>query len=157
MNLSDLASAIYTRLTGDATLSGYLTGGIRNYYAQPDASQTEATPLPYLVYVIDFGQTSNSQKGQTQEMLVTVDMYVPRQSGYVLCSQVIERVNGDATDQITGVPTFGLHLWTPTLATGNWVADVMQCSDGSSVSDDKDWFRYALVFSCHLSRTSPTS
>ena len=39
-----LETALYTKLTGDATLMGYLAGGVHNKVAKPE------TPYPYLVF-----------------------------------------------------------------------------------------------------------
>lgn len=155
MNLADLASAVYTRLTGDSTLTGYLGGGIRHFYNKSD--QPENSKTAYAVYTLDIGDHEFSSRGSVWDIDTTVTVSVPRETTYATQSAALERVYGDAEEQTTVLPSFGLHRWTPTLASGNWTAGIMVCIDGSTLTTDPDWFHAALVFRCRLSREAPTS
>ena len=151
MNLAGLAAAVYTRLTGDATLLALLTGGVRHFYSV--ASEPENAQTPYAVFTVDIGEHVFSPKGSVWDLDVTITVSCPRTTTFQDLSDSLGRIYGDAEDNAPPVPTYGLHRWTPTLS-GVWTAGIMTCQDGTSLTTDPDWYHYSLVFRCRLSRGS---
>lgn len=154
MNLVSLADAVFDRLNGDSTLLGLVTGGIRHWYNKSD--QPENSQTPYGVITVDIGAHEHSTRGEIWDLDVTVTIHVPRTTTLQTAEDAVTRIHGDATTRADLTPSIGLHRWTPSLS-GSWTAGVMVCVDGSTFSDNVDWFTTSLVYRCRLSREAPTS
>lgn len=153
MNIAGVAGQVYSRLSGDTTLTGLAT--VRHFYTVLTEQETSRTP--YVVFTIDLGSHTHSTRGETWELIVTVMVKSPRETTFQTVTDIMDRIHGDATNQLSLSPTYGLHRWTGTLSTGSWTMGTMYCSDGSSITDDPDWFMYTMEYRCHVSREAPTS
>lgn len=154
MNIAGMAGAIYTRLTGDSTLTGLATGGIRHFYSV--ASEPENSQTPYVVFTLDLGEHKHTSRGEAWEIITNITVSCPRTTTFQTVTDIMERINGDATTRADITPSIGLHRWTPSLS-GSWTAEMMACTDGTSLTTDPDWFHYTLEYRNWLSREAPSS
>lgn len=175
MNLVNIAAAIHARLTGDNGPGGLFntTDGLlydadragpsrfrRNYTT--DIESTVASGLPVVVWRLGASnQGRPTFESDEIELLVNFDIYgKPPQrvgdTGDVDILTIAERIFGDSSSQVGGIPTYGLHKFAPdssswsgwTPASGFWWIS------GETAYDEKV-LSTSLVFRFTYGRSRP--
>jgi hypothetical protein len=160
--LIPITNAVKARLDADATLATYATGGVW-VFRGPPTGQTESADAPYITIALVWAEpVEHSQRAEGYEVICNVTTYMKNNgiTAYTILSQIMERVHGNATKQSTFSPTYGLHNWQMSTASGfdGWtVGPTVADSPNIQAADDVEWMQCNQVFRCHIQRVCPTS
>jgi hypothetical protein len=152
-----LTRAVYDRLTGDTG-----TGGLRNSSSPLVASiHAREAPIPtpssfpYLVFFVTTVTGEEAFDAEKHIVGFEAEWFVEEQASGVDAVErsglILERLVGDVTDQSSGVPTYGLSRWAPTLQTG-WLAAPIEFMAASDVSDTLGVIRWTASFEVQVSK-----
>lgn len=144
-----VARAIYDRILADtgtgglrvagppAAWSPIIAGGIWGIQANP-----ATTTKPYGVFTLTATNPRPSFKSDGYLYTARFDIYDHPRSEYANLSAILDRLYGNAVDVAGGLPTFGLHRWTPTFATNAYglTAGAFLCQEinGPSILDPEN-------------------
>lgn len=153
MNLARLYNAVYTRLTGDATLAGLATGGVRSVMG-PRSGIAAEDAKPYVVIVVSGTTANNGLDSDGFEANVDIHVVSDTLRGMDVPLQIIDRVYGDATMQASKVPTFGLHRHLLVLTTSSYTAGIVEFVD-SETAHDEERLHFIVGFRVFYARQKP--
>lgn len=153
MNLAKFQQAIYDRLTGDATLTGLATGGVRSVLGPRTGISTEDSK-PYVVVTLQGTTPADDFRGDLIEMVVDVHVVSDTTDGLSTPSSIIDRIIGDATLQSNVTPTYGLHRHQLSLSGSTYTGGVMQFFD-TETAHDEERLHFILGFKVYQGRTAP--
>lgn len=158
---STLLNDVRSRLASDNGTGGLVpssdplvTGIWTRRFPNPNAN---ATDYPYIIAYFDAMEGGDTFATEGKRMGLRVEWFVDETAsgvdGLERAGAILERLVGDWTDQATGVPTYGLHRYTPTLQTG-WSAGPIYFESASDVSfgDGLGVIRWEALFSVEISK-----
>lgn len=153
-----LLRAIVDRLAGDTGTGGLLNTVsplVTNVYARrfpvPGSSDH-----PYIIVYFDAISGDDTFSVEGKRVGIRVEWFARETASGVdsleVVDKILERVTGDWIDQASGVPSYGLSRWTPTLQTG-WSSTPMifESASDESFSDGLGVIRWAALFSVIVS------
>ena len=177
MNLSNLARTIYERLTSDTgpgglfnTTDGALydaTRGAahrlrRNYTSDIEAQVERGKPM--VVFRITGGQSSDQTQlsdGITARIIFEVYGRPPinaEDTGDADLFAIADRIYGDASTQVRGAPSHGLHRFEPDDTSWNgWTYASQFQFENFETSYDEKTITVIQTFTIRYSRTFPPS
>jgi hypothetical protein len=155
MNLTELWTAIVTRLNADATLVAAIQG-VYNTATPPGLVAFSASGKPYIVFSIASSTHDDAFRTDIVEHTFRFSIISSARAGLTVPSTIINRLYGDATNQSTRVPSFGLHRHLLELpdAAGSWEGGYFQHVD-SSQDHTVDVYHFIETFKILTSRQSP--
>lgn len=153
MNLAKIHQAIYSRLTGDATLAGLAAGGIRSVLG-PRAGIATEDSKPYVVVAMAGASASDAFDADVCSVSIDVHVVSDASDGLSVPSDIIDRVIGDATLQSSRVPTYGLHRHLLALSGSSYTAGPVVFED-TETAHTEERLVYIIGFKLEVSRTAP--
>lgn len=166
-----LYKAIHARLTGDATLAGFLGNSTASVRAQfpNDAVDPSGTTFPLVTFYIASEEVANEGLDtRIIDYMVEFHLYVEAQpaaggDSLLVLEKIKERIMGDWPEQATKAPSYGLDRWLPDFSaqTGDaataYSAMVMEFRNGRDGTDfDGGGIReWIMNFSAHQVKTKP--
>lgn len=177
MNLANLARTIYTRLTSDTGPGGLFnsTDGAlydatrgaqhrlrRNYTSDIEAQVERGKPM--VVFRITGAQTSDQTQmsdGITARIIFEVFGRPPinaEDTGDADLFAIADRIYGDASTQVAGAPSYGLHRYTPVdTAWDGWTYASLFQFESVETSYDEKTIMVTQTFTIRYSRSFPLS
>jgi hypothetical protein len=157
-----LLAAIRTRLLADTGTGGLfdsvgsdlVTAVWTRRFPLPTQN---ATDFPYVIVYFDAVEGGDAFAYEGKRIGIRVEWFTRENAdgvdGLEQSDKVLERITGDFTDQSAGVPSYGLHRWTPTIQSG-WAAGPLyfEGAGDESVSDSTGIIRWNAMFSVEVSK-----
>lgn len=154
-----LLRAVYERLAADTGSGGLLyssaplvTGIYTRRFPTPSPASTD---FPYVIAYFDAmsGDDTFSTEGKRVGLQVEwfVDETASGTDSVERAGKILERVVGDWTDQASGVPSYGLSRYAPTLQTG-WSSTPILFESASDVSIGLGVIHWQAMFSVIVSK-----
>jgi len=160
--LIPITNAIKARLDANASLLALVTGSVW-VFRGPPTGQGESSDAPYVTISLVWSEpVEHSQRAEGYEVICNITTYMKNTglTAYTVLSQIIEKIHGDATKQVNFTPTYGLHNWQMSTASGfdGWtVGPIVADSPNIQAADDVEWMQCNQVFRTHIQRACPTS
>lgn len=158
---STLLAEVTSRLINDSGTGGLFASGNRLVTAvwtrRFPLPNTSITDYPYVIVYFDAIQGNDTFKDEAKRIGMRVEWFVDEQANSVdsveRCGKILERVVGDWTDQSSGIPTYGLHHWTPTLQAG-WNSGplLFESASDESFADGLGVIRWSAMFSVEVNK-----
>lgn len=177
MNLTNLARTIYTRLTSDTGPGGLFnaTDGLlydatrgaanrlrRNYSTDVEEQIIQGKPM--VVYRITGANASDqTQMSDGITARVIFDIYgrppiIAADNGDTDLFSIADRIYGDASTQVRGAPSYGLHRFEPNDTTWDgWTYASQFQFENVETSYDEKTIMITQTFTIRYSRTFPLS
>jgi hypothetical protein len=142
---------IRDRLTGDATLTGYL-GATGSVFWNEAPSETA---LAYVVLNQVSTERDDGFRGRGRRMTFDVHVFVRETSSgldsVTRVANIMDRIDGDWDEQnATTAPTYGLDRFRPSLTgTGAWSADIIEYV-GDRDASEPGFRHYVMTYTVGL-------